>query len=112
MLVVYRAADLTDAALFRERLAQLGIRSGLRNDMLQGALGELPLTLRPEVFVFDEADVGPARRCVAEFEASRSVDEVAGEVRCPQCGEDNPSNFELCWKCRAELPPSSEPNEL
>lgn len=102
MYTVYVAQDMMDAALLRQRLDQAGIHSGLKNDLLQGALGELPLTLRPEVFVYDEADIAPARQCVADLEAAMGSP-VQGEVLCGKCGEQNPANFELCWKCGADL---------
>ena len=101
MLVVYRAENLTNAALLQQFLEERGLRCGLRNALLQGALGELPLTLQPEVFVYDDADFEKARRCVAEFEAKSSARQ--DPIVCPRCGEENPGNFELCWKCRSDL---------
>jgi hypothetical protein len=107
MWVIYRAMDLTDASLLRERLSAAGIQSGLRNDLLQGALGELPLTLRPEVYVLSESDVAPSRQLVAEFEAALERP-LGPEILCPHCGEENPANFEMCWKCRRDLPPPAQ----
>jgi hypothetical protein len=73
----------------------------IRNRDLQGALGELPLTLLPEVYVLDDADYEVARDHIEELESQS--DAISRELVCKSCGETNPGNFELCWKCRAEL---------
>jgi len=104
MYRVYQAADLTEAELLLQRLSDRGIPARVRNRFLQGALGELPLSVRPEVCVLEERDVSAARLCVDEMEqALRSP--TGPDVKCGRCGEDNPSNFEVCWKCRADLDP-------
>ena len=41
------------------------------------------------------------RRARADLLAVRSAGPRAGWV-CPRCGEKNPANFELCWKCSAD----------
>ena len=100
MISVYLAGSLPDAQLCRLKLLDAGIPCELRNEFLQGALGELPVTLQPEVCVLREADVARARELVEEFEAT--APSADGEERkCSQCGELSPANFELCWKCRA-----------
>ncbi|MCH2110540.1 MAG: DUF2007 domain-containing protein [Polyangiaceae bacterium] len=103
MIPVYSAADWTDAELMRARLAERGLKVTLRNTFLQGALGELPANLAPEVCVFNEADARLARQWVEEFEGDQRAD--GPEQTCPHCGEKNPSNFELCWSCRQPLEP-------
>jgi hypothetical protein len=103
LTVVYQAANLADAQFLADRLDSYGIESRLRNDALQGALGELPLTLRPEVCVTDDRDLERARELVAEHEAAMRAEVPADDQTCPGCGEVNPSNFELCWKCRQPL---------
>jgi hypothetical protein len=102
MLPVYQAPSLPEAELFRQRLQQLGIEAVIRNDHLQGALGELPANLLPEVCVIRDKDFEAARAQVAEIEHVAS--EPPGPERlCSACGETSPANFELCWKCRADL---------
>jgi hypothetical protein len=99
---VYLAQNLPQAELLWHRLLDRGIEAVVRNDHLQGILGEMPLTCRPEVCVLNEEDIAAARAAVATMEAELRAPD-GEEVRCNSCGEMNPDNFELCWKCRAEL---------
>lgn len=102
MYPVYKARDLTSATLLAGQLEDAGIRSGIRNDMLQGALGELPVTLLPEVFVWHQEDISPARHLIGEWE--RALQTPLGEdILCARCDESNPGNFEICWSCGDEL---------
>lgn len=99
---VYLAQDLPDAELLWHKLLDHGIEAVVRNDQLLGILGEMPLTCRPEVCVLQESDIAAARALVEAMEAGRRAPD-GEEVPCKNCGETNPSNFELCWQCRAEL---------
>ena len=97
---LYEASSLHEAQLLVDRLAECGIKTTIRNEHLQGALGEMPLTARPVVSVVRDADWERAREEVGHFEsANRQPD--GPERRCDSCGELSPSNFQLCWSCRA-----------
>ncbi len=99
---LYDAGSLHEAQLLVHRLQECGIKTVIRNEYLQGALGELPLTARPIVSVVNDTDWARAQDEVRLFEeANRSVD--GPERSCPQCGELSPGNFQLCWSCRAPL---------
>jgi Putative prokaryotic signal transducing protein len=102
MFPVYQARDLIDAELMLQRLADRGIPSTLRNALLQGLLGELPLSARPVVCVMDERDQSAARLCVQDMERALAAPELPDLV-CHNCGDTSPGNFEECWKCRTEL---------
>lgn len=108
MFPVYVAQSLADAELLRVQLQRAGIQSRLRNEFLQGALGELPVNLSPEVCVLRERDFEPAREVVAEFERSLRAP-AESDWTCRSCGEDNPGNFELCWRCREDRSGASRP---
>jgi hypothetical protein len=97
---VYFAQNLTDARLLADQLEGEGVKTYIRNEALQGALGELPLTLRPEVCVLAEAEVERARGIVAEYEKARTSTLHSADQLCGFCGEQSPGNFEVCWKCR------------
>ncbi len=103
MRLVYLAQNLPDAEFVRVILRDRGIETVLRNEYLQGALGELPLTLQPEVWIVHDADFELARRWVGEYEARRAAP-VGPPWTCHHCGETNPGNFEGCWKCRRDRP--------
>jgi len=65
-------------------------------------MGEIPLDAAlPQVWVEDPADAQRARSFINEFLGASSS---AGGVRiCPNCGEENPGTFDLCWNCGAGL---------
>lgn len=93
---VYTAAHLPDAQLLTHSLEAAGVRARVFNESLQGGVGELP-HVYPEVWIEDENDWERARSLVEKFE--RSVTRNKGVVRCPQCHEENPGTFEICWQC-------------
>lgn len=100
MKKLYSAANLPDAHLLRDLLAQAGIAARVFNENAQGGLGEIPFTQAyPEVWLVDERDFEPARRIVRQHDRPAE----AGVAFCPSCAEENPRNFQLCWKCGAAL---------
>lgn len=103
MFLLYSARDLIDAQFLAAELERTGIEFVIRNRDLQGMLGELPITLRPEIWVLRAGDVARAEVIKAEFEAKSSKPVVGEERECGVCGEQNPPNFELCWNCSAAL---------
>jgi hypothetical protein len=64
-------------------------------------MGEIPLEAAlPQVWVEKPADAQRARALIDEFLRTP----VAGEPRkCPQCSEENPTSFDLCWSCGTGL---------
>lgn len=103
MLVVYQAQNLTDAQFLVDRLQSHGIPTFVRNEAFQGALGELPLTLRPEVCVLVDSDFERAVELARQHDEAMRSSVVTAERTCAACGETSPANFELCWKCGAPL---------
>lgn len=102
MTPVYLARNLGEAELFKQRLLNKGIEAVVRHQHLQGAIGELPANLLPEVCVVHDEDFEAARGQVALMEAAMKAP-VGPEKRCGHCGEENPGSFELCWSCGSEL---------
>ena len=102
MFPVYQARDLIEAELLLQRLGDRGIPGAVTNTFLQGALGMLPLSIRPTVCVLEERDVTAAELCIREMEDALSAPEMP-DVVCPRCGDTNPGNFEACWKCGGDL---------
>ena len=99
---MYQARDLIEAELLLQRLRDRGIPCAVKNVFLQGALGELPLSIRPQVCVLEERDASAAEVCIREMEAALQAPELP-DVVCPRCGDTNPGNFEACWKCGSDL---------
>jgi hypothetical protein len=102
-LRLYRASSIPEAHLLCGMLEAEGIRALVKNELLAGAIGELPmLTTLPEVWIARESDEARARTVLADYEARASAT-LGPDVTCPACRADNPSNFELCWQCRKPL---------
>lgn len=100
MIPLYSAQDLVDAQMLVDQLNENGIEATVRNSELQGAIGELPWSLRPEVCILDASDLPRAVTVKEEYERLRAKPIVGEERTCPACGESSPPNFEVCWKCR------------
>ena len=97
MIRIYQAADLPEAHLVAGLLRHAGIDSRVLKENAQGGLGDIPFgEAYPEVWIEHSADLDRANAIIAEFE-SPPID--SGSVACPACSEENPGNFELCWKC-------------
>ena len=98
---LYDAADLPQAQLLLDRLAEAGIPARLFNANAQGGLGEIPFTAAyPQVWIEEAADWERARAVVERFERPAKP---APARRCPACGEENPGGFDLCWSCGGPL---------
>lgn len=101
MIRLYTAANLPDAHIVLNLLAQSGIEARVFNENAQGGLGEIPFThTYPEVWLMDARDVRRAKQIVENYEKP-TVE--ANPVACPVCGEENPKNFEICWHCGKPL---------
>jgi hypothetical protein len=102
-LRLYRAGSVPEAHLLCGMLQAEGIRSLVKNELLAGAISELPMmSTLPEVWLVRASDEPKARRVLDDYRA-RARSTLGPDVACPACGAENPSNFELCWKCRKPL---------
>ena len=100
MFPLYLAQDLLDAQLLVDELEDAGIEAAVRNSDLQGAIGELPWGLQPQVCVLNESELERATTLKLEYVSRRSQSVTGEERQCGVCGELSPPNFEVCWKCR------------
>ena len=101
MIRLYRAANLPEAHLIKDLLAQEGIESFVFNENAQSGAGQLPLTeIYPEVWVAKDRDLANARSVVQRFEKSATSPAAVDRV-CGACGQMNPAGFEICWNCQA-----------
>ncbi len=97
MIKAYTAANLQDAHIVLGLLESHGIRARVLNASAQGGLGEIPFpSAYPEVWLEDDRDAVRARKLVEEFERPSSGEPPR---RCPNCREESPARFEVCWKC-------------
>ena len=92
---IYRAQSSLDVAHIRNVLIMAGIQAQMRNEYLQGAMGELPLMETwPQLWV-DDADEPRALRAISSI-----GDAAAGSNwACSCCGETLEPQFLSCWHC-------------
>lgn len=101
MKKLYTANHLLEAQIVRDLLESAYIPTRLFNEYAQGGTGEIPFThTYPEVWVVRDLDYERGRTIVEAYEQAPPV---TGTVFCPQCGEGNPGNFQLCWQCGSGL---------
>ena len=97
MKLVYTRHDGFLVDYLTRTLESRGIRCLLRNQYLQGAIGELPPTeCWPEVWVLDDGDLPLASEIVGGLLAPEKSMEA---WQCPGCGELLEAQFEQCWSC-------------
>ena len=92
MKAILTGASPTDAALVRNMLEENGIPSSLIE--ARGYAGQ-PYT---EVWVVRDED---SERAIEAIRLLHSNARDEGTWKCSKCEEDNPGNFEVCWKCGA-----------
>lgn len=101
---VYNAANAVEAYALKNVLEESGIRTRVVGDMLQTAAGELPVGFRasPRIWV-TKGDEARAKEILAACEAHHRGDVAENTVatwKCPNCGEEVETDFELCWNCQ------------
>lgn len=102
MLKIYSAGNITDAYLLQSLMAEADIETQILNEYAQGGVGELSFTQAyPELWLINAADTEQARSIIEKFEQR---DHPVGSTPCPNCGENNPNSFEICWRCQTDMP--------
>jgi hypothetical protein len=97
----YIGLNRFDAYLLLHRLQHAGVVAHIFNEHMQSIVGDVPPEVaQPQVWLERPADRQRAERVLAALQSERRQ---SGNVRCSACGEDNPANFELCWRCGANL---------
>jgi membrane protease YdiL (CAAX protease family) len=100
---IYRARNLPEAHSIRIALEESGIRVQIEGELLQGAVGDLPLgwVTAPRILV-EESQIAAARR-VIEQARSKTVEANEGEndeaIRCLACGKSIAEGETRCRSC-------------
>ena len=101
MKKIYSANNLMEAQIVLDMLEHALIPAQLFNQHAQGGMGDIPFThAYPEVWIMRDTDYERGRKIVQQYEA---IPQPSSTVHCPACGEENPSNFQLCWQCGGGL---------
>ena len=108
MKKIFSASNLMEAQIVLDLLEHALIPAQLMNQHAQGGVGDIPFTQAyPEVWVIRDTDYDRGCKIIQQYEATPHSDSI---VRCPSCAEENPENFQLCWRCGYGLETaSSEP---
>lgn len=102
MKEVFRDADHSKVAFCQSILEAEGIKTFMRNEHVSATEALIPV-FYPALCVVNESDYEQAAAILrARFEADQKRVELP-DVKCPECGEDNPATFDLCWSCESEL---------
>ena len=102
MRKVYTAGNLPEAYLILHLLRRQGIDARVLNENACSVFGELPLPASlPEVWVTDIAYEARASQIIEAFLQQTTSGVVH---QCAECGEQNPEEFEICWKCGLAFP--------
>jgi hypothetical protein len=82
---------------FKNVLESEGISCMVKNDILGGIAGEMPLTeIWPELWVINDIDFDRAQQLIGEGVSDESPSEP---WTCSKCGERNEGQFAACWRC-------------
>lgn len=97
MKKVYTSSDNIQIGFLKEILEARNIQLLVKNEMLLGAAGEIPLTdIWPEIWVMDDRDETLAKTIIEQV---LSTTNEHRQWQCSQCGEWIESQFSECWKC-------------
>src|SRR6516162_8733926 len=100
---VYRAKNNLQALVLRHALDDAGIRAMVEGELLQGAVGELPIgwATAPRILVAP-ADFARARQIIAatdQAEAALDEKETGDNAVCLACGGRMPDGVSVCAAC-------------
>jgi hypothetical protein len=100
---VYSAENSMEVGLIKGMLEQDGINCVMKNQILSGALGEIPShECWPELWITDDRDLSQAMKLV---EAALSPVANSTVAWLCACGEKIEGQFSACWKCGKEKVP-------
>ncbi|MEK7792550.1 MAG: DUF2007 domain-containing protein [Pseudomonadota bacterium] len=110
MKKIYSANNLMEAQIVLDLLEHAYIPAKLFNEHAQGAMGDIPFThAYPEVWVIRNKDYERGKIIVSAYEKTPATTDI---IHCIQCGEENPHNFQLCWKCGTGLEITLQGNDI
>ncbi len=97
-VVIFSSSNLAQAHLVRSALTREGIVSFLRKPQISNLSSDgLFDGLRVKLKVAS-ADVGRALDVLRD-----ACQPLGPDWTCGACGEGNPANFELCWRCQEPM---------
>jgi len=101
MRKVFSSNELSETVLIRDALLHRGVAATIQNEYSgRTAIPEF----RPpaEVWVNHDGDYETAQQIVTDTIATIDSKSHAPPWTCPNCGEENPQSFDICWSCARE----------
>jgi len=96
-----------EARLLAGTLESEGVSVEVRGEALVPLTGEIPSGETWVELWLAPSDVEHAQTVMAQLRAREEA--AAHVVECPACHEENPGNFDVCWRCDKELPAGLPP---
>ncbi len=85
----------------KQLLTDAGIQCVVKNELIQGAAGEIPLNeAMPEIWLVDEEWDSKANQLLANFEQAQQEMSATAEWICSECHTVNEGDFGICWNCQ------------
>ena len=86
---------------YKNVLDSEGIASVIKNAILGGIAGEMPLDqVWPELWVLNDLDYDRAKQLIDVDIADESP---MASWKCRKCGEQNEGQFAACWNCGSKF---------
>ena len=102
MKKVYTSSDNVLIGYLHGILEDQQISCLIKNEMLQGATGEIPPhETWPEIWVTNDGDEHSAKVLI---EQALTPEKWQRDWKCNSCGEWIESQFSECWKCNSSRP--------
>ena len=108
MKEIFRDINLTTVRYYKSLLEDEGIPAILRNEYAStSGITGIPIPeFYPNICIVNEEDY-PAALEILNHALHSNENNIEVEVTCPDCGEPNPGNFEICYLCNKLLPEQS-----
>ena len=108
MKEIFRHLNLTTVRYYKSLLEDEGISVILRNEhTATSGITIIPIPeLYPNICVLNDEDYQVALE-ILNYALQSNEKNIEIEVICPDCGETNPGNFEICYLCNKPLPEQS-----
>jgi putative signal transducing protein len=104
VLSVFKAQNLTEAHFVKDLLLQEGIDATVTDE--HEPLAGLSI-VPPDVMIRRE-DEPHAREIVADYLRGRKATDSAPDWTCPNCKEQNPDSFAICFQCGTDRPGANQ----
>lgn len=102
MKKIYSAADTILVGHLHNVLENEGIDCWIKNQILSGAIGELPPTeCWPEVWLRNDEDYDRAMKIISPIITPPETDQSPWQCHC---GEMLEGQFNVCWQCGEQRP--------